>query len=622
MGSLMNDALGIGLAATQVGVMHRVLVYRIDPDAPVAVLVNPEVEWRSSETEGIEEGCLSLPGVLAEVERPIHVRVRRPGRARRADPRRGVRPRGARRPARDRPPRRGADPRPHPARRAQAGDARAARAARRRAARRDGLTRRRRACARSTSAPRTSPRSSSTGWPRARTAPALVVTRPDRPRGRGRRLSPPPVAERAAALGLPILQPEALHAPEALAAIAAAEPAVLCVCAFGVLIKEPLLSGYELLNVHPSLLPRWRGAAPVERAIMAGDAETGVSIMRLTAGLDSGPVCLRSSEPIAAEDDYGSLAARLAALGGELLVRALDERPPCRAQDEAGVTYAEKLEPGDRALDPARPAAVLERVVRALRPHVGARLPLPGERLARGRRGAGAGRRRAGSATRPGAGRRRPAPPGVRRRRTLELLEIRPPGGRRMAAADWLRGRPDERLDELRGGLRCARRCSGSQRPRRRRRGRARRGRTAGTQRPRARAAPSSVATGARGGVSAITGPPRRRRPERPRTRPRRDPPRSGRRPGARTGDRVDPRERDGRARDRPSPARLQAARRGRGVDRAERQPGRRGAGDPARTPAASISTATSRAAGGSVAAASRRTSPARGRGRSRRRER
>ncbi len=146
------------------------------------------------------------------------------------------------------------------------------------------------------------------------------------------------------------------------------------VCAFGALIKEPLLSEHELLNVHPSLLPRWRGAAPIERAIMAGDERTGVSIMRLTAGLDSGPVCLAEAEPIRPDDSYGSLAARLQELGGELLVRALEERPPFVEQPEDGVTYAEKITPADRLLDPARPAVELERVVRALHPHVGARV--------------------------------------------------------------------------------------------------------------------------------------------------------------------------------------------------------------------------------------------------------
>jgi methionyl-tRNA formyltransferase len=260
--------------------------------------------------------------------------------------------------------------------------------------------------------------------------PALVVTRPDRPKGRGRQVQPPPVAVRARELGLEVIQPERLHEPEPLAAIAATAPEALCVCAYGVLIKEPLLSAYEMLNVHPSLLPRWRGAAPVERAIMAGDAETGVSIMRLTEGLDSGPVCLQQAEPIHAGDDYGTLAERLQALGGELLVRALDERPPFAEQDEADVTYAHKIEAGDRLLDPARPAEELERTVRALRPHIGARVPLrAGDFL-----GVIAARVAGASSE------------GLREEHGrllfggLELTEIRPPGGRPMAAADWLRG--------------------------------------------------------------------------------------------------------------------------------------------------------------------------------------
>jgi methionyl-tRNA formyltransferase len=263
--------------------------------------------------------------------------------------------------------------------------------------------------------------------------PALVVTRPDRPKGRGRQVQPPPVAVRARELGLEVIQPERLHEPEPLAAIAAARPEVACVCAYGVLIKEPLLSAYEMLNVHPSLLPRWRGAAPVERSIMAGDAQTGVSIMRLTEGLDSGPVCLQEPEPIRADDDYGTLAARLQALGGELLVRALDERPPFAEQDESAVTYAHKIEAADRLLEPARPAAELERTVRALRPHIGARVALPGGDFvgvlaARVAEPSSEGLRAADGRLLFGG---------------LELTEIRPPGGRPMAAADWLRGRRD-----------------------------------------------------------------------------------------------------------------------------------------------------------------------------------
>src|SRR5271167_3339429 len=206
--------------------------------------------------------------------------------------------------------------------------------------------------------------------------PVLVVSRPDRPRGRGRRPAPPAVAETARALGIPLEQPENVNDGPARARISQSGADVGVVCAYGSLIKEPLLSEREILNVHPSLLPRWRGAAPIERAIMAGDARTGVSIMRLTAGLDSGPVCLAAEEPIAPTDDYGVLAGRLQALGGELLVRALEQAPPFVEQPEEGVTYAEKLTADDRVLDPARPAVELERVVRALYPHVGARVAL------------------------------------------------------------------------------------------------------------------------------------------------------------------------------------------------------------------------------------------------------
>ena len=257
--------------------------------------------------------------------------------------------------------------------------------------------------------------------------PQLVVTRPDRRKGRGQRTSPPPVADAARELGIELIQPADLHGPESLEAIAAARPDALVVCAYGALIKEPLLSDFEIFNVHPSLLPRWRGAAPIERAIMAGDAETGVAIMRLTAGLDSGPVCLLEREPIAPDDDFGSLAARLQERGGDLLVRALDERPPFTAQSEEGVTYAEKIERDDRLLDPARPAAERERVVRALRPHIGARVRLSEEEFL-------------------GVWAARVAGPDSDARLVwegLELVEVQPAGGRRMPAADWLRGRGD-----------------------------------------------------------------------------------------------------------------------------------------------------------------------------------
>jgi methionyl-tRNA formyltransferase len=268
--------------------------------------------------------------------------------------------------------------------------------------------------------------------------PVLVVTRPDRPRGRGRKVQPPPVAERAALLGVETIQPDDVNGEEARAAIAAAEPDAVLICAYGALVKEPLLSAQDMLNVHPSLLPRWRGAAPIERAIEAGDEETGVTIMRPTAKLDAGPICLQRAEAIQPDDDYGSLARRLAELGGELLIEALDGQPAFREQPEQGVTYAEKINPGDRLLDPKRPADELERRVRALTPHIGAYVELKdGERL---------GVRRAALAAGvddvdPGKLEERDskllygASPGA-----LELLKVQPPGKRPMDAAAWLRG--------------------------------------------------------------------------------------------------------------------------------------------------------------------------------------
>jgi len=269
--------------------------------------------------------------------------------------------------------------------------------------------------------------------------PALVVTRPDRPRGRGRKLAGPPVAVAARALGIEVIQPESVNDEEARERIGRESPEAVCVCAFGALIREPLLSDHDMLNVHPSLLPRWRGAAPIERAIEAGDAETGVSIMRPTAELDEGPVHLQRCEPIAAEDDYGSLAGRLAELGGELLLEVLDTRPAPRPQGEEGATYAAKIEREDRWLEVALGAEQLARRVRALHPHVGAFLELPeGQRL---------GVRRARAVTVDCAG-----SPGeissegggvllATGEGALALIEVQPAGGRAMDAAAWLRGR-------------------------------------------------------------------------------------------------------------------------------------------------------------------------------------
>jgi methionyl-tRNA formyltransferase len=261
--------------------------------------------------------------------------------------------------------------------------------------------------------------------------PQLVVTRPDRPRGRGRKLSPPPVAIAARELGLEVYQPASVNDEQARERIAAARPEELVVCAYGALIKEPLLSEHPLLNVHPSLLPRWRGAAPVERAIMEGDDETGVSIMRLTAGWDSGPVCLTATEPIAPDDTYGTLAMRLQMLGGDLLLRALDERPDFVEQPEEGITYAEKIGPDDRTLDPAAPPELNDRAVRALSPHVGSRVALPD--------GAFLGVLRV-AVREPGRAGPLHADDGRLLLGGLELLEVQPAGGRPMEAAAYLRG--------------------------------------------------------------------------------------------------------------------------------------------------------------------------------------
>jgi len=270
--------------------------------------------------------------------------------------------------------------------------------------------------------------------------PALVVTPPERPRGRGRKALPSPVAETAAELGLELLQTPNVNDPESLERIRAAKPDVAAVCAFGQLIREPLLSDRLMLNVHPSLLPRWRGAAPIERSIIAGDEETGVSIMRVTAGLDSGPVALQERVPVGPREDFGSLAARLAGVGAELLVRALDLREAgeleLTEQDDEQATYAEKIDATDRRLDPALPAEELARRVRALTPHVGAFVQLDGDQ----RLGVRSAFAEAGDLE-PGRFEAREGAlllgsgDGV-----LRLEVVQPPGGKAMPADAYLRG--------------------------------------------------------------------------------------------------------------------------------------------------------------------------------------
>jgi len=272
--------------------------------------------------------------------------------------------------------------------------------------------------------------------------PSLVVTPPDRRQGRGRKVKPPPAAIMARELGLELLQAESVNEEAALDRIRAAKPEAALVCAFGQLIREPLLSQLPMLNLHPSLLPRWRGAAPIERAMMACDPTTGVCVMRLTEGLDSGPVALREEVPIDPEEDFAALSARLAERGGELLARALDLQAKGSLefveQGEEGITYAEKIESGERRLDLDRPAAELAAKVRALTPHVGAYLELPGgerlgvrrahavpERLEPGRLATGSDALLFGC-----------------REGSLRLEVVQPAGGKAMAVDAYLRGHP------------------------------------------------------------------------------------------------------------------------------------------------------------------------------------
>ncbi len=273
-------------------------------------------------------------------------------------------------------------------------------------------------------------------------APALVVTPPDSRQGRGRRPAPPAVAAAAGELGLAVHRTADVNDPASRLAIAEAEPASVVVCAFGQIVSEPLLSEHVMLNVHPSLLPRWRGAAPIERAIMAGDEQTGTTIMRVSAGLDSGPIALAEPISIGAEDYHDDVSERLAALGGELLVRALElmEAGELRfsEQDESRATYAEKIAPAERHLDPARPAAELARAVHGLNPHIGTHLELKGG-------GRLAVRRARAIPDGPPSGMIEQGQRGLilgTSDGALLLEELQAPGKRPVAAAEFLRGNP------------------------------------------------------------------------------------------------------------------------------------------------------------------------------------
>jgi methionyl-tRNA formyltransferase len=214
---------------------------------------------------------------------------------------------------------------------------------------------------------------------------ACVYTRAPKPAGRGKALRPSPVEVAAREAGLPVRCPRSLRDAAEQAAFAALGADVAVVVAYGLILPQPVLDAPRLgcLNIHASLLPRWRGAAPIQRAIMAGDTETGISIMRMDAGLDTGPVLMRRAVPIGAQDTAGDLHDRLAALGADMIAEALARLPDLtpEPQPEDGVTYAAKIDKAEARIDWTRPADEIDRQIRGLSPFPGAWFEIGGERV-------------------------------------------------------------------------------------------------------------------------------------------------------------------------------------------------------------------------------------------------
>ena len=214
---------------------------------------------------------------------------------------------------------------------------------------------------------------------------AAVYCQPPRPAGRGKKDRPSPVQQRAEALGLLVRHPVSLKTAEAQAEFAALDADVAVVVAYGLILPQAVLDApkFGCLNIHASLLPRWRGAAPIHRAIMAGDAETGVCIMQMEAGLDTGPVLLRAATPIRTTETTIELHDRLSALGAELIVDALRQLPDLKPepQPEEGVTYASKIDKAEARIDWSRPAREVDRQIRGLSPFPGAWFDLDGTRV-------------------------------------------------------------------------------------------------------------------------------------------------------------------------------------------------------------------------------------------------
>ncbi len=289
----------------------------------------------------------------------------------------------------------------------------------------------------------------------ARREVVAVYTQPDRPAGRGRRVQPSPVKALAEGRGLPVRQPSTLRSDAAQRELASLDPTVMVVAAYGLILPRAILDIPRLgcVNVHASLLPRWRGAAPIQRAILAGDHESGVSIMRMSEGLDTGPVYCRRRCAISDVDTAQTLHDRLAEIGIEALSSTLEAletgRATAREQDEPAATYARRIEKSEARLDWTEPAAVLFRAVRAFNPRPVAYTTMPGA----GDRDGGSSRLRVWSAT-PLPGGRPAERPGTILAAgeagidvatgdgTLRLLAVQRPGGRRMAAREFLHAHP------------------------------------------------------------------------------------------------------------------------------------------------------------------------------------
>ena len=270
----------------------------------------------------------------------------------------------------------------------------------------------------------------------------LVLTQPDRPAGRGMALQASPVKQLAMQHGLPLHQPPTLKSEDARQRLRDAGADVMVVAAYGLILPQAALDIPRLgcINIHASLLPRWRGAAPIQRALLAGDRETGVTIMRMEAGLDTGPMLLMESLPIADTDTAGSLHDKLAVLGARLIVDALPrlERGelPDRPQPGERITYAAKLDKAEAQLDWRRPAVELGRAVRAFNPFPGATAQIDGQTIKVWRAEPAAGKGEAGTVLAAGGD-------GIvvaGGEGALRLTELQKAGGKRLAAADFLRG--------------------------------------------------------------------------------------------------------------------------------------------------------------------------------------